>query len=89
MQLTPPADVEADGKNFVTKGLRYDNDGRIVFTDSVLLAKNFELPVSYFGLRDAYVTLELQSYMTSSQRNNYTNELIIDKIILVPKENEE
>ena len=89
VQLTPPEGVEADNKNFVTKGLRYDNDGRIIFTDSVLLAKNFELPVSYFGLRDAYVTLELQSYLTSSQRNNYTNELIIDKIILVPKENEE
>ena len=87
-QLTPPEGVEADGKNYVTKEPRYDSQGLLVKNDSVLLAKDFELPVCYFGIRDAYVTLELQSYLTSSQRNNYTNELIIDKIILVPKENE-
>ncbi len=86
-QLTPPEGVEADGKNFVTTGPRYDAQGLLVQNDSVLLAKDFELPVSYFGIRDAYATLELQSYLTSSQRNKYTNELIIDKIILVPKEN--
>lgn len=89
LQLSPPEGVEADGKNFVTKGPHYDSSGRLSISDSVLIAKDFELPVSYFGMRDAYVTLEIQSYMTSSQRNNYTNELIIDKIILVPKENEE
>lgn len=86
-QLTPPEGVEADGKNFVTKGIRFNSQGKVVVNDSVLLAKDFELPVCYFGLRNAYATLEIQSYLTSSQRNTYTNELIIDKIILVPKEN--
>lgn len=87
VQLTPPEGVEADGKNFITSGPRYNSQGLLVQNDSVLLAKDFELPVSYFGIRDAYATLEIQSYLTSSQRNTYTNELIIDKIILVPKEN--
>lgn len=88
-QLTPPEGVDADGKNYLTHDPHYDSEGLLVQNDSVLLARDFELPVCYYGLNDAYVTLELQSYLTSSQRSKYTNELIIDKIILVPKEIEE
>lgn len=87
-QLTPPEGTMADGKNFVSRKPYVDEKGMLQFCDSMLLAKDFELPVSYYGVRDAYLTLEIQSYMTSSQRNLYTNELIIDKIVLVPKENE-
>lgn len=83
-QLTPPEGQLSDGRYFVTREPWIDEQG-IHYTDSVLLAKDFSFPTCYAGIDDAYVTLEIGSYLTSSQRNNYTNELIIDKIILVPK----
>lgn len=87
-QLTPPEGQLADGRNYVTREPYVDEDGYHM-TDTVLLAKDFELPVSYYGVSDAYVTVEINSYLTSSQRSQYTNELLIDKIILVPKWEEE
>lgn len=84
VQLTP----FNDEKYFYTKEPHVDDSGKLQFCDSLLLAKDYEFPVSYYGLNDAYLTLEIQSYIQSSQRAYYTNEVIIDKIILVPKENE-
>ncbi len=89
VQLTPPSGVNADGKNFVTTGPHYDEAGLLHQNDTLLLQRDFELPICYYGLDDAYATLEIQSYLTSSQRSKYTNEVLIDKIILVPKENNE
>ncbi len=88
-QLTPIEGVNGTGKYFVTKTPHIDENGNFQYNDSVLLAEDFELPVCYYGLDDFYVTLEIQSYMTSRQRNLYTNELYIAKIVLVPKVEEE
>ena len=81
--------VNGSGRNFVSKEPHVDEKGQFHFNDSVLVAQDFEFPVSYVGIDDAYVTLEIQSYMTSSQRTTFTNELLIDKIVLVPKEKSE
>ena len=88
-QLQAIEGVNGSGRNFVSKPPHVDEKGQFHFNDSVLVAQDFELPISYVGIDDAYVTLEIQSYMTSSQRTTYTNELLIDKIVLVPKEKTE
>ena len=88
-QLQAIEGVNGSGRNFVSKEPHVDEKGQFHFNDSVLVAQDFEFPVSYVGIDDAYVTLEIQSYMTSSQRTTFTNELLIDKIVLVPKEKSE
>lgn len=84
-RLSPIEGVNGSGNNFVSKAPHVDENGQFHFNDSILIAEDFELPVCYYGLDDAYVTLEIQSYMTSSQRTTYTNEVLIDKVVMVPK----
>lgn len=81
--------TSAGEANFVSKAPHVDENGQFHFNDSILIAEDFELPVCYYGLDDAYVALEIQSYMTSTQRTTYTNELLIDKVVLVPKTDSE
>jgi len=88
-QLSPIEGVNGTGRYFQTKAPHVDDNGILQWNDSVLVAQDFEFPFCYYGLEDAYVTLEIGSYMTSSQRTTYTNELMIDKIVLVPKVDEE
>ncbi len=54
--------------------------------DTILLAEDFEFPVCYVGLENAYVTLRLKSDFPTSDNKNYTREMRIDKIILRAKE---
>lgn len=81
VQLAPP---DGSGRYFHSRAPHVDQEGNFQFNDSVLLASEFELPVCYYGLQNAHVTIELSSYITSSQRSLYTNELLIDKIVMVP-----
>lgn len=84
-QLSPIEGVNGTEHYFRTKAPHVDENGIFHFNDSVLLASDFELPVCYVGLDDAYPTLEISSHITSSLRTTYTNELLIDKIVLIPK----
>lgn len=88
-QLSPIEGVNGTGHNFRTKAPHVDENGVFQFNDSVLLASDFEFPVCYVGLENAYPTLEISSNITSSMRTTYTNELLIDKIVLVPKVRDE
>ncbi len=88
VQLNPIEGVNGSGKLFHSKPPYVDEKGILQFSDSILLAQDFEFPVCYYGIQNAYATLEIQSYMTSSQRNTYTNEFYVDKVILIPKERE-
>ncbi len=88
VQLKPIEGVNGSGNYYHPKTPHIDDKGLLQFSDSLLLVQDFEFPVCYYGVTDAYATLEIQSYMTSTQRNTYTNEFMIDKIILVPKEKE-
>ncbi len=56
------------------------------FVDSVLVAQDFNFPVCYEGLENAYVTMEVKSNVTSRETKDYTREMRIDKIILKAKE---
>ena len=84
VQLMPIEGVNGTDKLFRTKKPHVDEKGMLQFNDSVLLAQDFEFPVCYYGLSDAYVTVQLQSNISSRDRSFYTNEIIVDKIIFIP-----
>lgn len=71
---------------FVNRECPYtDEEGNIQYTDSILIAKDFSFPVSYYGL-DFYPTIKLASNISSKETSSYTREMWIDKIVLVAKE---
>lgn len=81
------ADENYGSTYFVNKAPYIDESGRPHLVDSVLVAKDFELPICYEGLDNAYVTINIKSNLRSSERNKYSRELLIDKIVLKAKEN--
>ena len=54
--------------------------------DTICVAKDFEFPVCYYGLSNAYPVLQIKSNFTSSEKEYYSREIWVDKIILKPKE---
>ena len=89
LTLDVPEGVEGTGSKFRTRLPRIDENGEFQFNDSVLIAKDIELPICYYGVDDAYVTLRIAASVTSRELSEFTNEMLIDKIVLVPKEHEE
>lgn len=80
--LTVPAGVLGSGNKFETHPL-VDETG-VHFRDSVLVAQDFDLPVCYFNMSsDAYITLQITG--VAAARSEYTNDMYIEKIVLVPK----
>ena len=79
--------IHAGASNtFVNRECPYvDEEGNIQYTDSILIAKDFTFPVSYYGL-DFYPTIKLSSNISSKETSTYTREMWIDKIVLVAKE---
>lgn len=75
-----------DPRSFQNKAPYVDVEGNYHYTDSVLLAKDFEFPVCTQGLENAYATIRIQSYVNSSQTSTYSREMWIDKIVLKMKE---
>ena len=90
--LTVPADdaIHGSGNNFQTIAQHIDETtGKCVYVDSVCLARDFEFPVCYAGLENAYVTITLTSYVSSSQTKNFSREMWIDKLYLKAKDDAE
>ncbi len=85
--LTVPEGTAGEGRDFENRPPRIEN-GQLVYVDSILVAKDFEFPVCYYGLNDAYATLRLNSYVTSRQTSQYSREMWIDQIVLKAKEEE-
>lgn len=57
--------------------------------DTVLLFKDFQFPIAYQGVDDAYPTLKLEVTAGPREINKkYTNSIYVDKIILKAKEEE-
>ena len=71
---------------FSNKSPYVDENGEFRLVDSVLVAKDFEFPVCYRGLTDAYATLTIKGYFKSTEKNKYSREIHIDKIVLKAKE---
>ncbi|MCM1311371.1 MAG: fasciclin domain-containing protein [Bacteroides sp.] len=84
--LSVPAGGHGSGTSFENVAPHLDENGNFQIIDSVLLAKDFEFPVAYMGLNDAYVTLKLVCYVGSRETTQYTREMWIDKIIFKAKD---
>lgn len=78
----------ADNSMIFTNRPMYNEDGTLHLTDTVLVQRNYEFPSCYYGLTKAYPTLKIV-LQGNTDRNKYTNQMYIDRIILVPKENED
>lgn len=55
-------------------------------TDTICIAKDFEFPVCYDGLKNAYPVIQIKSNFTSSEKTYYSREIWVEKLILKPKE---
>ncbi len=77
-----------DTKYFTNRMPSVSADSTEVYNvvDSVLVAQDFNFPVCYEGLENAYVTMEVKSNVASRETKDYTREMRIDKIILKAKE---
>lgn len=77
----------ANGKDASVSTNPVDYQGEVV--DTLLLFEDFEFPYSYKNLRYSYPTLTITTKTTSSERKaGYSNNICIDRIILVSKEEE-
>lgn len=84
--LKVPEGGAGSGNYFENRPTCVDENGNACGVDSVLLAKDFKFPVCYYGLDNAYATLKITSYVSSSMTSQYTREMWIDKIVLVAKD---
>lgn len=82
-------DVHGSGTNFMNLPPHFDEDGKYQYIDSVLIAQDFEFPVCYDGVPNAYATLKIASYVSSKQTSTFCREMWIDKIVLKAKEETE
>ena len=81
---------ELFGSNyFVNRPPHLNEKGEIDFTDTICIAKDFEFPVSYMGLKQAYPLIQLKSNITSSEKVYYCRELWVNAIIFKAKGHDE
>lgn len=72
---------------FVNRGMHYNEKGEVDYTDTLLVAKDFEFPVCYYGIsNNAYPVINIKSYFKSNERSLYCREIWVNSIILKPKE---
>ncbi len=96
LQLKNPAHViDASGtdlygnKYYVNSEPKIDSTGEktiVEYTDTILLAEDFEFPVCYYGLENAYPVLTLKAAFLSKEKEYYTNELWVNSFIFKAKE---
>lgn len=78
------------GKNFfINRPPHYNEKGEVDFTDTICIAKDFEFPVSYIGLSNAYPVIQLKSNFTSTEKNYYAREIWVNAIIFKAKGHDE
>ena len=79
------------GTNYFVNHLPYGNykNGvpNVELTDTICLARDFEFPISYNGMTDAYPTLYLKSNFASTEKELYSRNIWVNAIILKPKDN--
>ena len=79
------------GTNYFVNRKPYPNikNGKLnaELTDTVCLARDFEFPISYYGMSDAYPTLYIKSNFASTEKELYSRNIWVNAIILKPKDN--
>ena len=71
---------------FVNRGIHYNTQGEVDYTDTICVAKDFVFPFSYYGLTKACPVINIKSYFTSSDAQYYCREIWVNSIILKSKE---
>ena len=83
-RLTNPA----DGTNvFETRGLAFGADGHLVINDTTYLG-SYTFKNAYYGRNEEGVVIQLQTYVTSKQTEEYSREMLVSSIILKPRDSE-
>ena len=68
---------------FLSQGIAYDKDGYIIVNDTTYLGQ-YQFKNSYYGDADYGVIIQIGSSILSSQRRDFSNEMLISSIILKP-----
>lgn len=71
---------------YVNKKPQPDENLVMNYTDTILVAKDFRFPVSYYGLNNAYPTIQIKSNFKSKEKEYYSREIWVNAIIMKPKE---
>jgi len=58
----------------------------IDYTDTICVAKDYEFPVSYYGVPTVYPTMKIQCYFKAAEKLTYSREILVNSIILKSKE---
>lgn len=70
---------------FVNSRPTLKENGNIEFLDTICIAKDFEFPVAYKGIKNAYPTIQLKSNFTSKENKYYCREIWVNAIIFKVK----
>lgn len=97
LALENPDDTRTDAKGKNIGGTKYFinkepetvfKDGKFSYelTDTICLAKDFEFPVCYYDIENAYPVITLEDAHVTSEKNYYTNNMWVNAFIFKPKE---
>lgn len=84
--------VDAKGESiygtdvFVNRPMHYNEKGEVDFTDTICVAKDFEFPICYYGLTNAYPVINIKSNFKSTEKTYYCREIWVNSIIFKSKE---
>jgi len=87
--------VDAKGKSiyesnyYVNRPPHYNEKGEVDLTDTICIAKDFNFPVCYAGLQDAYPVIQLKSNFVTSEKSLYSREIWVNAIIFKAKGHDE
>ncbi|MBR6974185.1 MAG: hypothetical protein IKH80_06125 [Bacteroidaceae bacterium] len=68
---------------FLSQGMIYDDAGHIIVNDTTYLGQ-YQFKNAYYGRADYGVIIQIASSILSSQRKDFSNEMLISSIILKP-----
>jgi hypothetical protein len=66
--------------------MHYNEKGEVDFTDTICVAKDFEFPICYYGLTNAYPVINIKSNFKSTEKTYYCREIWVNSIIFKSKE---
>jgi hypothetical protein len=82
--LENPEPIDEKQKTiFLSQGMIYDEAGHIIVNDTTYLGQ-YTFKNAYYGRADYGVIIQIASSILSSQRKDYSNEMLISSIILKP-----
>ena len=82
--LENPEPIDEKQKTiFLSQGMIYDDAGHIIVNDTTYLGQ-YQFKNAYYGRADYGVIIQIASSILSSQRKDFSNEMLISSIILKP-----